>query len=424
MKKSDVLGHRTRSTGVYYNIANEIIAAPLLKGRTSYTDVITLIEMRDDAIVNAEIHKEPISWSLYNKVVQLAKEEFRASSHGNYLPALEKAYEVLLETEAEHCAQMLFFLSDGSPSDSSINKMKFRGLESWEVWEYYAAFMVEKVTAICSRFKTRLTFGCFGFANSLSDFTLLQQFVTTAKLCGVKQAFFQHGLDSSGLRALLSTLVTSLTDTRTMLSSMVPTAMTHTKVRRPGMIPDTLGDSSTDAFLPHEWDMHTCEMHYLERKDLVKDKRVLKGDVSGRFFKPVPLYDPAAVGIAVKKRFIGEGAERVVYEMTEIDANTKPVGQPLVVKIKTADIISSSFTLFSAQLKKRLGVSLKSLTKGWISSKSLHSSLAFIISTALTILLRLMAMNTAGWSRNVLTCLVGLSGAITRAGCTTFLRAK
>lgn len=49
MKKADVPCHRTRSRAVYYTIANELISKSLINKSLSYTDLITVIEMRDDA---------------------------------------------------------------------------------------------------------------------------------------------------------------------------------------------------------------------------------------------------------------------------------------------------------------------------------------------------------------------------------------
>ena len=49
MKKSDVMGHRSRSRGVFYTIASEMIATPLLHNMLSFNDTLSLIEMRDFA---------------------------------------------------------------------------------------------------------------------------------------------------------------------------------------------------------------------------------------------------------------------------------------------------------------------------------------------------------------------------------------
>ncbi len=71
---SDVSGHRSRSRSVFYNIANELIATPLLHNMVSFTDVVTLIEMRTAAFVHPLVDRAPITWELYNVFVDLAKD--------------------------------------------------------------------------------------------------------------------------------------------------------------------------------------------------------------------------------------------------------------------------------------------------------------------------------------------------------------
>lgn len=117
MNESDVHGHRSRSRGAYYAIANEMIATPLLMGQVSFTDVVTLIEMRTDAAIT--IFMEPISWTLFNKIVDLANKTEYGKGHGNYIPALNLAFKTLVETSTDDCALLLLFLSDGRPSDKN-----------------------------------------------------------------------------------------------------------------------------------------------------------------------------------------------------------------------------------------------------------------------------------------------------------------
>ena len=49
-------------------------------------------------------------------------------------------------------------------------------------------------------------------------------------------------------------------------------------------------------------------------------------------FVEVPLLHPRATRFAVRKDYFGKGAERLVFEMTEVDAAGRPVGKPLVAK--------------------------------------------------------------------------------------------
>ena len=80
--------------------------------------MVTLIEMRDEAIISPEIYYEPVTWALHNKIVDLADEPHRSKGNGNYIPALKKAFDALMAIKRnENCAHFLFFLSDGRPSD-------------------------------------------------------------------------------------------------------------------------------------------------------------------------------------------------------------------------------------------------------------------------------------------------------------------
>ena len=79
----------------------------------------------------------------------------------------------------------------------------------------------EELLNICNHFGSRLTFGCFGFAGGVSDFRTLEKMVKTAKSVGVK-TWFQNSRDSIGLRGMLSILTSSLSMTRTAMSSVLP----------------------------------------------------------------------------------------------------------------------------------------------------------------------------------------------------------
>ncbi len=46
----------------------------------------------------------------------------------------------------------------------------------------------------------------------------------------------------------------------------------------------------------------------------------------------MPFLNSKAVGITVKKGYFGEGAERIVHELSEIDNENNLVGLPLVAK--------------------------------------------------------------------------------------------
>ena len=91
MNEADVIGHRSRSEAAYYTIANNLIAEPLMNEQQSYTDLMTVIEMRTYSHVNPDIDHEPVTWELYNKVVDLVQNPLSGKGHGNYIPALKLA---------------------------------------------------------------------------------------------------------------------------------------------------------------------------------------------------------------------------------------------------------------------------------------------------------------------------------------------
>lgn len=73
--------------------------------------------MRENAKINQLVYKESITWELYNKFVDLANNPKSGKSHGNYIPALNLADQILQETDKFKCAKSILFLSDGRPSD-------------------------------------------------------------------------------------------------------------------------------------------------------------------------------------------------------------------------------------------------------------------------------------------------------------------
>ena len=113
MNEGDVMGHRSRSRCAYYAIANEMIAQLLIKDQVCYTDIVTIIEMRGEATINETIYKEPVTWKLYNKLVELSQQPLRGKGHGNYIPALIKASEVLSSSDNPDLGLALLFMSDG-----------------------------------------------------------------------------------------------------------------------------------------------------------------------------------------------------------------------------------------------------------------------------------------------------------------------
>ena len=153
MRKDDVPGHTSRTSAVYECLAREFVepqikltstagpsagasagpsssssssSASGSRGRGGVSSsskhgggggslvvpgdaVVTIIEMRDASKVILKRH--PINKKLSEFLRARAKS--RATSHGNYLPALDTTLAVLRETAADDSQLLLMFLSDG-----------------------------------------------------------------------------------------------------------------------------------------------------------------------------------------------------------------------------------------------------------------------------------------------------------------------
>lgn len=177
MKQSDMNGHKTRFRGVYFAMAEDYVAPQLAPPSTgilggpscSYEDVVTVIEMRNDATV--VIDQEPVSWILYNRLVAQSKVQ-DARFHGVYNKSLEKAHQILRLCPA-NCAPLLVFLSDGKPSDATCAP-KGRGGDA-------VASIYRTMTEISCTLGPRLIFVAHGFGNKFTNFEVLQEMVSVSK---------------------------------------------------------------------------------------------------------------------------------------------------------------------------------------------------------------------------------------------------
>jgi hypothetical protein len=130
-------------------------------------------------------------------------------------------------------------------------------------------------------------------------------------------------------------MVTSLQTTRTNLSSLAGGSLlriTGRKVKRTDLKKDVSG-SGSGSMLLCDYDFHfTKGCDGLRRMAPMKSATGKPGK-DGLMWDAVPLQHPQARCIAVKNGYIGRGAERAAYEMTEVTADRVAVGQPLVGKL-------------------------------------------------------------------------------------------
>eukprot|EP01035_Chromulina_nebulosa_P026959 gene26959-35373_t len=332
MSMADMNGHRSRARGVYYTIAEDVISVRLhppefgkIGGdNTTFTDVVTLIEMRSGATVVFE--REPISWQLYNRFCSLREEQL-TKQHGNYYPSFQSAFSILRAHLSDlNCALCIFFFSDGAPSDFSTSSKLYLPEEY-----HFPNNLNSLVRNECSLYRSRLTLTAFGFGKSSTNFSVMQSMIDIARQEGVKASFGQSAFDPSDLRTLLSSTVTSLTETRTLLSRLT-LASSDAPRQKVVAEKEIFVPSSASLFDAEDWEFFvpTTAIN-INRVDLIFYQES-NGSYKGKW-EMIPFAEKhSAVGFAVGKKYFGEGAERVVYKMTEVNARNEAIGPALVAK--------------------------------------------------------------------------------------------
>ena len=313
MKKADVEAHRCRADAVSYAVASEFIAKRLHNPSSEVTpsDVVTVIEMRVDAQV--VFKKEPMSWVFYNKFVDRMK-TVQPSSHGSYIPSLDKAMEALKENDHENLALFLFFLSDGRPSDEWLSKHA-GGSPSVSSQDIYS-----RASAIGSHFQERLTFGMVGFGNPSDDLTVLKEMASHLTMERAVGGFYRSDLKKVGS---LSTSIANMSCTLTKTRALLTMARVDKRKERSFKLSKFQKDISAPF---KDWESKTVRENHLECYELI---RFGKGFTWKR---RALLSDPKAAGITFSNDPFGQGAERLVYQLREMDVNGKIVGSPLVGK--------------------------------------------------------------------------------------------
>jgi hypothetical protein len=168
---------------------------------------------------------------------ELSEREKKTSafSHRNYLPSLKKAIQLLEETDHSKCTPSLFFLSDGKASDCSL-LYKGDSLSSKQFMKdlmnaMETAFnLMNAMETAFNQFSNRLTVVACGYGNS--EFDIMKAIIEKAAACNAKNAkFLQTSLDPDALSKTISSIISSITETRTMLSRLVCNERSYHRIR-------------------------------------------------------------------------------------------------------------------------------------------------------------------------------------------------
>eukprot|EP00929_Paragymnodinium_shiwhaense_P088872 TRINITY_DN49187_c0_g1_i1.p1 TRINITY_DN49187_c0_g1~~TRINITY_DN49187_c0_g1_i1.p1 ORF type:complete len:759 (+),score=107.99 TRINITY_DN49187_c0_g1_i1:52-2277(+) len=332
MRKDDVSGYTSRTHAVYECLARDFMQPQLAKALGSMGEAwVSLIEMSDDAQVVFE--RQALSAGLVDEVRDRAHN--RARSHGNYLPALDQAHELLRSDAKRGTRSLLIFLSDGAPSDHNAMECS-HGVRVWEseqsgvvrfdgrpqlrscfsggnacrknVQTKVRSQCLERVRALGELVgKEKLVVGTVAFGPVREDFTILEQMAKQ-----VPRGHFQKlSIQASALR----TAFTSLTSDLTALRSEGVGGLTV----RDKEVQDDGGYGSEVHPLGYEWQTFLTGVRKY-RFDMQQRELVAIGLQSG------------STGMAYYRSPFASGAERLVYRCTEVDGSRRRKGLKLVCK--------------------------------------------------------------------------------------------
>jgi hypothetical protein len=291
--------------------------------------------MSDEAEVVFE--RQPFDQDMVNTMQHLKSS--RAHSHGNYLPALDKAIEVL-EADAFSGAQLfLVFLSDGAPSDHCQMCCQ-HGVQVWqdncdgerrkngrfplqicedprtaqtcrgEVRASVKDKCLDRISRLGDLFgRDRTYVGTVAFGPESEDYQVLKDMA--AKL--PRGTFQRLGLSAMSLKTAFSSLTSDLTTLNTQMSGKSLTVR-NVKQQEAGT---QVGDL--------EWDIYKTT----DRKWTLRGK--VRWDTNAHEWVRVPLAF-GAVGVAKANWFKAKGAERYVYQCFEVNAHSEKIGPNLIAK--------------------------------------------------------------------------------------------
>ncbi|CAM9910863.1 unnamed protein product, partial [Laminaria digitata] len=300
MKTSDVFDFKNRSQAVFGMLALDFVAKQRLSQEGTDTDVVSLVLMRDSAEVVFE--REPMGLVLYDMFVGL-HDDGEPRSHGNYLPALAAAEELLGGTGTANgcCALALLFLSDGRPSDQIV------GCDG-EIYQSAVDIITDRVRSLAGLFGQQLCVTTLGVARRDGDFSVLEAMADAARDAGAHGEFHRPELSSEGLSTAIASSVLSLTATRRRLTTLAneggrPRQLRQVEKEAAGC---SWGHAPTADLTGGDWVVYTDRVQRFEYSSQAKQE-------TGYPWVAVSPFSEEANGIAIRKKASGTGAERLVF---------------------------------------------------------------------------------------------------------------
>jgi len=321
MRETDVEGYASRTAAVYECLARELVQPQGTVGFQSHygNAVVSLIEMSDQAHVLKQ--QAPMDNMFADYLRHRATS--RARSHGNYLPALAKATELLAHSRQD-ARLFLLFLSDGAPSDHNAMTCS-HGSRVWshdpsvkpdgsgkhplcpcdhvsnsdvcrqEVKALLKKECCERVTQLGVRFgRERVVVATVAFGDPKGNYSMLKDMAKQLP----RGSFHKLGVDASALRTAFSSLSSSLTSLRT--ESAGGSVLTLRQVQ---VACDSNAQHRASLLVEGDgWEVST-EVTKLEYSTEHQGLRTVPMD---------------AIGIAYWKTPFAQGAERLAHRGSEV----------------------------------------------------------------------------------------------------------
>jgi hypothetical protein len=203
MRNSDVQGCRSRLSAVMYSIAMDFVSRRIMSGVASSSDAISIILMGETPTL--WIDAWPTDWRTYNVILKAYKSGWvHPHGHACFRPSIEMAEKILLRYDSSSCRLMLGVFSDGRPSDASVFRTS---------WKMGTQSICESIESMASRLGNRLAIHTIGMG-SVSEFEMFQDICACALSYGCEASVELPSLSTSGLGAAVSSIASSLTETR------------------------------------------------------------------------------------------------------------------------------------------------------------------------------------------------------------------
>ena len=314
MRKTDATNGATRSDLVWLCLAIDCIAKRIKSGEATSRDYFSLVVLgnRGERLIS----HEPMDWMLYNKIIDMFRNR-QPIGDGNYLPIIKLAEETLLINKKGNCMLQLLFLTDGAPSDKPPRGFG-RGMQRENVHALYNEKVISRSMSFLARkFGSRLSVGAFAVGHN--QLCALKSIVKTADEYNCKVFLSRATLCVQDLSSAFQSMTTLLTATKT--------AATDLRTNRQRTYRELDRESKRSVALYNLKDGHWDEYHSMNIKRTHFDKYAYEW-----VYPEYTFNHPLAVGLVVRDEIFGEGKERAVRRVREIDADGRVVGPALVGK--------------------------------------------------------------------------------------------